>query len=107
MELEALEAIMGDDFKGLLDIYIYILELHLRGVVLMMGYLVSEVAPGESGLNTSNRCNQISLTPQVKIRLYLGSYLCFSSVSRVYLKQGSNRLYLSHRVKDLFVPLIR
>ncbi|CAM8909695.1 hypothetical protein QQ045_010587 [Rhodiola kirilowii] len=38
MELEALEAILMDDFK--------------------------EVASGESGLNTSNRCFQITLSPQ-------------------------------------------
>uniref|UniRef100_A0A7N0VI09 RWD domain-containing protein n=2 Tax=Kalanchoe fedtschenkoi TaxID=63787 RepID=A0A7N0VI09_KALFE len=38
MEIEALEAILMDDFK--------------------------EVASGESGLNTSNRCFQITLTPQ-------------------------------------------
>ncbi|KAL6559949.1 hypothetical protein OROGR_005066 [Orobanche gracilis] len=45
MEIEALEAILADDFKG-------------------SGFIIPEILSSESGLNTSNRCFQITLSPQ-------------------------------------------
>ncbi|KAL0415145.1 UNVERIFIED_CONTAM: RWD domain-containing protein 1 [Sesamum latifolium] len=48
MEIEALEAILMDDFKGLS----------------FLGFLIPEIHSSESGLNTSNRCFQITLCPQ-------------------------------------------
>ncbi|KAK9069723.1 hypothetical protein SSX86_010117 [Deinandra increscens subsp. villosa] len=46
MEIEALEAILMDEFEVLTLIYL------------------PEIHPSESGLNTSNRCFQITLSPQ-------------------------------------------
>ncbi|KAL6585119.1 hypothetical protein OROMI_004408 [Orobanche minor] len=43
MEIEALEAILMDDFKG---------------------FIIPEIHSSESGLNTSNRCFQIAVSPQ-------------------------------------------
>ncbi|KAL3631971.1 hypothetical protein CASFOL_024955 [Castilleja foliolosa] len=44
MEIEALEAILMDDFKG--------------------GFIIPEIHPSESEINTSNRCFQITVSPQ-------------------------------------------
>ncbi|KAG5537840.1 hypothetical protein RHGRI_025067 [Rhododendron griersonianum] len=53
MEIEALEAILMDDFKG-----------NERGVLFSSACAMPEIHSSESGLNTSNRCFQITLSPQ-------------------------------------------
>ncbi|KAL0319341.1 UNVERIFIED_CONTAM: RWD domain-containing protein 1 [Sesamum angustifolium] len=55
MEIEALEAILMDDFKGL---------SFLCTCIPRRGFLIPEIHSSESGLNTSNRCFQITLCPQ-------------------------------------------
>lgn len=77
MEIEALQAILMDDFKGLsvrfLPFHLYC--CHIFNVFINFSLnsslwcFIPEIDPSESGLNTSNRCFQITLSPQVHILL--------------------------------------
>ncbi|KAK4349880.1 hypothetical protein RND71_029193 [Anisodus tanguticus] len=69
MEIEALEAILMDEFKGSqLSLFIQFVAAsscsmlsNLSGFIVMV---LLEIHSSESGLNTSNRCFQITITPQ-------------------------------------------
>jgi hypothetical protein len=73
MEIEALEAILMDEFRGPFLIIFLISSLMLdflsRGLILMCLFncytFFSEIDSSESGLKTSNRCFQIVICPQV------------------------------------------
>ena len=88
MEIEALQAILMDDFKGLSLQFCFLLILLPYFECLYKNFpqcfsvvLVPEIDPSESGLNTSNRCFQITLSPQVHTSLSSSIFLfwvCFS-----------------------------
>lgn len=72
MEIEALEAILMDDFKGMLDYALQrvsrlcTLNKHVTNKLTFIFITILEIHSGESGLNsTTNRCFQIKVTPQV------------------------------------------
>lgn len=83
MEIEALEAILMDDFKGLnvfcvwkivtedpkSSILFYLVPGNERGVLFSSACAMPEIHSSESGLNTSSRCFQITLSPQVQTLL--------------------------------------
>lgn len=83
MEIEALEAILMDDFQGLIEIHFLFGNLLSRtqnppfslvpgneqGILFSSACAMPEIHSSESGLNTSNRCFQITLSPQVHILL--------------------------------------
>lgn len=83
MEIEALESILADDFKGFVFsktfsfYYLFIIIVEETEFLYLL-YIVTEIHTGESGLNTSNRCFQITVTPQVYIITSHPSSLIFS-----------------------------
>lgn len=79
MEIEALEAILMDDFKGLYSLvilvfppcYVYASSPKPCNIIDSSEFLVPEIHSSESGLNTSNRCFEITICPQVNIPSHL------------------------------------
>lgn len=77
MEIEALEAILMDEFKGSCFLhhififsfskFVFVKYLNLINLINSSGFLVPEIHSSESGLNTSNRCFQITISPQVNL----------------------------------------
>lgn len=81
MEIEALEAILMDEFKGLYSCYVFFFLCFFSYVyatapkpynlIDASEFLIPEIHSSESGLNTSNRCFEITICPQVKyLRVY-------------------------------------
>lgn len=77
MEIEALESILADEFKG---IYWYLISFLFpcmfhrcadESIEFFNYCTMTEIHSSESGLNTSNRCFQITVTPQVKNAIHL------------------------------------
>lgn len=83
MEIEALEAILMDEFKGFVMpicvFYVFMLFYLNKKAIFIRNldrwldfcFCLIEIHSGESGLSTSNRCFQIKVTAQVKCHFLL------------------------------------